>query len=522
MSLQSLDSAFTLMLLTSSVTLLSALVPTLRLIDATLLLCYLRQIIIQTNTYGNLNSLLQVTNTSAKIWRQVRRSITELTNQKSHVLVCSHYIPDTPSENNGLPCVIYCHGNSGCRADANEAAVILLPLNITVFTIDLSGSGLSGGDFVSLGWNEKDDLRTVVSFLRDKKMVSSIGLWGRSMGAVTSLLYGAEDPSISGMVLDSAFSNLYNLMVELSDVYKFKLPKFTVKFAVQYMRRVILRKAKFDIMDLDVVQFASKTFIPALFGHASEDIFVHPHHSELIYQSYAGEKIIIKFDGDHNTPRPQSYYDSVALFFCNTLQPPQSTWCSRDFDKHCDLGHLGFGSDPNESSIEIISRLRAVGNDSASSSSNAPSVPKGELLSESIAKMSIKDDMDFLLEQSNGVDEVDPNGGIKHSLVQDKSNEPDQRFQPSSLDDASLGSHSMECTKNCRHRHRIRLRPFGIPLRRIKRKLPPKSKEEKSNASRLKKKPKCWGKLERAEALLSLALRLCVLRRPNHKRSIST
>nr|CAB3468379.1 unnamed protein product [Digitaria exilis] len=71
------------------------------------------------------------------------------------------------------------------------------------------------------------------------------------------LLYGAEDPSIAGMVLDSAFSNLYDLMMELVEVYKIRVPKFTVKMAVQYMRRVIQRRAKFDIMDLNVVQFPS-------------------------------------------------------------------------------------------------------------------------------------------------------------------------------------------------------------------------------------------------------------------------
>jgi hypothetical protein len=57
-------------------------------------------------------------------------------------------------EGNALPCVIYCHGNSGCRADASEAAIILLPSNITVFTLDFSGSGLSEGEHVTLGWNE--------------------------------------------------------------------------------------------------------------------------------------------------------------------------------------------------------------------------------------------------------------------------------------------------------------------------------------------------------------------------------
>lgn len=43
---------------------------------------------------------------------------------------------------------------SGCRADASEAAIILLPSNITVFALDFSGSGLSGGEHVTLGWNE--------------------------------------------------------------------------------------------------------------------------------------------------------------------------------------------------------------------------------------------------------------------------------------------------------------------------------------------------------------------------------
>ncbi|KAI9109153.1 hypothetical protein K1719_019776 [Acacia pycnantha] len=58
-------------------------------------------------------------------------------------LQCSHYLPSPFPEDSSLPCVIYCHGNSGCRADANEAAVILLPSNITVFTLDFSGSSLS-------------------------------------------------------------------------------------------------------------------------------------------------------------------------------------------------------------------------------------------------------------------------------------------------------------------------------------------------------------------------------------------
>ncbi|XP_022930530.1 uncharacterized protein LOC111436957 isoform X1 [Cucurbita moschata] len=247
----------------------------------------------------------------------------EVKNSRGDVLQCSHYLPIVSPERKPLPCVIYCHGNSGCRADASEAALILLPSNITVFALDFSGSGLSGGEHVTLGWNEKDDLKAVVEYLRADGNVSLIGLWGRSMGAVASLMYGAEDPSIAGMVLDSPFSDLVELMMELVKTYKFRLPKFTVKFAIQYMRRAIQKKAKFDIMELNTIKVAKSCFVPVLIGHAIDDDFIQPHHSDHIYEAYVGDKNIIKFDGDHNSPRPQFYFDSVNIFFHNVLQPPE-------------------------------------------------------------------------------------------------------------------------------------------------------------------------------------------------------
>ena len=38
--------------------------------------------------------------------------------------------------------------------------------------------------------------------------MSTIGLWGRSMGAVTALMHADRDPSIAAMVLDSPFTTL--------------------------------------------------------------------------------------------------------------------------------------------------------------------------------------------------------------------------------------------------------------------------------------------------------------------------
>ncbi|KAJ9182026.1 hypothetical protein P3X46_006062 [Hevea brasiliensis] len=275
-------------------------------------------------------------------WYQ--RKDLEIKNSQGDTLQCSHYLPIVSPGGKPLPCVIYCHGNSGCRADASEAAIILLPSNITVFTLDFSGSGISGGEHVTLGWNEKDDLRAVVDYLRQDGNVSLIGLWGRSMGAVTSLMYGAEDPSIAGIVLDSPFSDLVDLMMELVDTYKFRFPKFTVKFAIQYMRKAVQKRAKFDIMDLNTIKVAKACFVPALFGHAIDDDFIQPHHSDRIFEAYVGDKNIIKFEGDHNSPRPQFYFDSINIFFHNVLRPPEDEVGGTYFDTMHDYCGKGSGS----------------------------------------------------------------------------------------------------------------------------------------------------------------------------------
>jgi hypothetical protein len=45
-----------------------------------------------------------------------------------------------------------------------------------------------------------------------------------------------------------------------------------------------------------------------------------------------GDKNIIKFEGDHNSPRPQFYFDSINIFFHNVLQPPEDEVAGAFFD----------------------------------------------------------------------------------------------------------------------------------------------------------------------------------------------
>lgn len=68
-----------------------------------------------------------------------------------------------------------------------------------------------------------------------------------------------------------------------------------------------------------------------------------------MFNSLQGDKNIICFDGDHNSSRPQFYYDSVSIFFYNVLHPPQiSSSHSCKLEKYYDLGDLKIGAGLDE------------------------------------------------------------------------------------------------------------------------------------------------------------------------------
>jgi hypothetical protein len=57
------------------------------------------------------------------------------------------------------------------------------------------------------------------------------------MGAVTALLYSERDPSIAGIVLDSPFSRLCDLMKELVEEQNVPLWGLVGNTAMKLMRR---------------------------------------------------------------------------------------------------------------------------------------------------------------------------------------------------------------------------------------------------------------------------------------------
>ena len=217
---------------------------------------------------------------------KVQRTDFNLVNSRGSSIVCSHFEPyEEERRFKDMPCVVYMHGNSSCRLEALDAVQYLLPQNISLFCFDFAGCGLSGGEYISLGWWERDDVVMIIEHLRQNRRVNTIALWGRSMGAVTALLHADRDPSIAGLVLDSPFSDMPKLANELA--YRFtKVPSFLVSGLLKIVSGTIKDKAGFDIYKLSPIKHVGNSFQPALFATATGDDFIKPQHSKDLHDAY--------------------------------------------------------------------------------------------------------------------------------------------------------------------------------------------------------------------------------------------
>lgn len=259
-------------------------------------------------------------------------------NNRKMKLQCSFWEPyDEERLCPRLPVVIYLPGNSSSRCEAVPLLGYLLPMNISVFAFDFCGSGKSDGEFISLGYYEKDDVETIINYLKNTNKVSTIGLWGRSMGAVTSLLSAKlfdKKGIISCIVSDSAFSSLSLLIDEFVSKVVL-LPQFFVDMLKKQVGDVIEKKAGFRIERIEPLQEVKKCKnIPCLFCHGLDDTFINNHHCNDLYKAYGGQKEIVMFEGEHNEKRPLHILQVISLFFYSHLKVENIVEISLAYDNN--------------------------------------------------------------------------------------------------------------------------------------------------------------------------------------------
>ena len=248
----------------------------------------------------------------------IREDYTVLS-KRGYLMECSFFRADITKRIPYIrPVVIYLHGNSSSRIEGTKMALFLLNKGIDLFVFDFPGCGKSEGEYISLGYYEKEDVSSIVDFVEKFPGVGKIGIWGRSMGAATALMYSYQDKRIKAQCIDSPFANFKDLAIKLCKQHIY-IPEFVINTILYFLKKTIRKKNDLENENLKPIEFSKLSKTPAFFIHAMKDDLIPYEQTIKIYEEYSGIKSINITEGDHNTPRQKQLINKIITFFIKYL-----------------------------------------------------------------------------------------------------------------------------------------------------------------------------------------------------------
>jgi pimeloyl-ACP methyl ester carboxylesterase len=234
-------------------------------------------------------------------------------NRRSQQLVGSIYHSKTFSPFTGGPCVVYLHGNASSQLEGQFLVPNLCPHGIFVFCFDFAGCGCSGGEYISLGWFEKQDTEFLLDCLVKQFRLGPFILWGRSMGAATALI--VTHPRVIGRVADSAYTSIRDMCRAIAA--QMHLPNVFIKAALWYLKKRVAKTANFDIKAVAPLAVDHQgSEVPAVFGHALRDQFIPYEQCSKLYTHYQHrQKSLMQLPGGHNSRREIEWIH-LGVSFC--------------------------------------------------------------------------------------------------------------------------------------------------------------------------------------------------------------
>ena len=180
----------------------------------------------------------------------------------------------------------------------------------------MRATGESEGEYIGMGWLDKDDLQCWINKIIEQNNNANIVLHGSSMGAATVLMASGDDlPSnVKAIIEDSGYTSVWDIFASEAKV-RFGLPEFPV---LNMFEIVANFRAKYDIKKASALEQVKKANIPILFIHGDSDDFVPEYMCEQLYNAAncKKEKLIIQGAG-HTESRykePETYYNKIFEF----------------------------------------------------------------------------------------------------------------------------------------------------------------------------------------------------------------
>ncbi len=216
--------------------------------------------------------------------------------------------------------VVISHGYTLSLAGSIKYADMFLKNDYSVFLYDHRNHGLSGGDFTSFGYYEKEDLNIIIKNLKQRGSKSmKIGLLGESLGAATVLQFVAENDNVDFAIADCPYSDLKELFL-----YRMKYDYgFGSKFIINIASVLSLFIQGWSFKHASLKGKLAKVQTPILFIHGEKDMYIPKRMSEEMYMEKNINKWLYIVPGARHAQslkeNPEMYETQVNRFLKEIL-----------------------------------------------------------------------------------------------------------------------------------------------------------------------------------------------------------
>lgn len=220
-------------------------------------------------------------------------------------------------EPEGRPWVILLHGYTGWKEEMYHYAARYYDEGFNILCPDLRCQGQSEGDFIGMGWTDREDvvlwMNEILASYPDAKIV----IHGESMGASCALMMmGLNLPeNVVCIISDCAMEDAMSMFrKQLRDW--FGIPDIGL---IGSARIWLLIRGGYDLKDASALNEVTKGSVPVLFIHGDEDRLVPAGDAKDLYEACASQKkeIMIVQGAGHAQScyrDPDAYYAEVFGF----------------------------------------------------------------------------------------------------------------------------------------------------------------------------------------------------------------
>lgn len=180
---------------------------------------------------------------------------------------------------------------------------------------DDRGHGKSEGNYIGMGWLDKEDILQWIRWIADRDEKAQIILHGISMGGATVMMTSGENPDhVIGYIEDCGYTSVWDIFACVMK-RDYHLPAFPILHCCKVIGK---RKAGYDFMEASCIDQLKKCNKPMLFIHGEKDDFVPADMGYQVYESFHGEKeLYIAKNAKHAESMdvdPASYFSKIFEF----------------------------------------------------------------------------------------------------------------------------------------------------------------------------------------------------------------